>query len=552
MPYEPKSRRVKIWQPLAFSVVLITGMLLGIRLQNEVSLLPTAVTDSGTNPDTNPEKIEEIIRYIEARYVDQVDRKELMDKIIDGIIKELDPHSVYLSKEEVLKSTEELNGNFEGIGIEFLVIEDTIVVMSPIKNGPSEKAGILAGDKIVAIGDSLITDMGATLDESKVVQQLRGKKGTSVNVGVLRPGQSDILHFDIIRDNIPIHSVDVSYMLTDNIGYIKVNKFSSTTNTEFLSSLEELIEQQALRHLVIDLRDNPGGYLQEATSILNQFFKEKNKLLVYTEGRNVKKSEHETTGRSFFSIENIAVLIDENSASASEIMAGAIQDWDRGVIIGRRSFGKGLVQERYGLRDGSALQLTVARYYTPSGRSIQRDYQDKEKYGLDIYDRHERGELYDPSKIIRSDSMPFYTNDGRLVYGGGGISPDIFIPLDSTKMSPYFSQIQPHIRNFVFQYYQKEKDRLLYSSIDQFIDQYQISTALFQEFQEYAIHKNPEITPNKNLHIIDLTKLYLKARLAKHLFSDEGLYAVLNSEDLAVQKAVQVLDSNNPLSILEQ
>ena len=340
-------------------------------------------------------------------------------------------------------------------------------------------------------------------------------------------------------------------MLTDNIGYIKVNKFSSTTNTEFLEGLERLVDESDMQHLVIDLRDNPGGYLQEATSILNQLFKEKDKLLVYTEGNHVNKSEVETTGRSFFSIDNIAILIDENSASASEIMAGAIQDWDRGLIIGRRSFGKGLVQEQYGLRDGSAIRLTVARYYTPSGRSIQRDYDNIQEYNQDISIRHERGELYDPSRIAISDSLPYYTNDGRVVYGGGGIIPDIFVPLDSAKMSSYFAQIQPHIRTYIFRYYQQQKDQLHFSSIQQFLSNFQISNDLLTDFKAYAHSKNPEITDPNSLEIQELSKLYLKARLAKHLFDDLGLYTVINSEDEAVRKAIQVLDMKNPLSILE-
>ena len=548
MPYEPTPRKVKLWQPLAFSMVLIVGMLFGIRLQQEVPIFPTTVQSSAPS-ESHPEKIEEIIRYIEARYVDQVDRSELIQKVIDGIVKELDPHSVYLTKEEVKNNNEELNGNFEGIGIEFLVIDDTIVVMSPIKGGPSEKAGILAGDKLIAVEDSLI--IGQSLDEAKVVQQLRGKKGSSVEVAIKRSGTPELLKFTIVRDHIPIHSVDVSYMLTDNIGYIKVNKFSSTTNTEFLEGLERLVDDSDMQHLVIDLRDNPGGYLQEATSILNQLFKEKDKLLVYTEGNHVNKSEVETTGRSFFSIENIAILIDENSASASEIMAGAIQDWDRGLIIGRRSFGKGLVQEQYGLRDGSAIRLTVARYFTPSGRSIQRDYDNIQEYNQDISIRHERGELYDPSRIAISDSLPYYTNDGRVVYGGGGIIPDIFVPLDSAKMSSYFAQIQPHIRTYIFRYYQQQKDQLHFSSIQQFLSDFQISNDFLTDFQTYAHSKNPEITAPNSVEIQELSKLYLKARLAKHLFDDLGLYTVINSEDEAVRKAIQVLDMKNPLSILE-
>ena len=546
MPYNSEQKTIKIWQPLAFATVLIVGMLLGMRLQQEIPLMVS--TAASPIDKAGPDKIEEVIRYIDAKYVDEIDREEIIQKVIKNVFNELDPHSNYIPAAQLQQINEQLDGNFEGIGIEFLVVEDTIVVMTPMKNGPSEKAGILSGDKIVAIEDSLI--VGGKLDEQGVVKQLRGKKGSKVKVGILRDGE--ILHFEVIRDDIPINSVDAAYMLTETTGYIKVNRFSSTTNTEFLTNLESLVDKEDMQNLVIDLRDNPGGYLQEATSILNQFFKDKDKLLVYTEGSKVSRSEYESTGKSFFTINNIAVLIDEGSASASEILAGAIQDWDRGVIIGRRSFGKGLVQEQYNLKDGSAIRLTVARYYTPSGRSIQKNYDNRAAYEEDIAARFKNGELYDSSLAHLADTVPYYTNEGRTVYGGGGIVPDIFVPLDSIKMSNYFTQIQPHIRTYMFQYYLRTKEDLPYETVDEFIENFRLSDEMLAEFNLYAKTINKEIQIAQSPEIQVLSKLYLKARLAKHLFDDEGLYAVLNAEDDAVKKAIQILDMPNPLSILEE
>ncbi len=548
MPKEPQQRTINIWQPLAFATVLVVGLLFGMRLQQEV---PVLISNSSTALKTsNTDKIEEVLRFIEAKYVDEVDQEEILEKVINGIFKELDPHSIYIPADQLQDVNDKLDGNFEGIGIEFLVIEDTITVMTAIKGGPSDKAGIQIGDKIVAIEDSIIVE--EKLDEQGVVNILRGEKGTAVKVGVLRNGEKDILHFQVTRDEIPINSVDVSYMLTQKTGYIKVNRFSSTTHTEFLERLERLQNEHQMENLVIDVRDNPGGYLQEATSILNQFFKEKDKLLVYTEGRTVRRSDYETTGRSFFNINNIAVLIDEGSASASEILAGAIQDWDRGIVIGRRSFGKGLVQEQYNMKDGDAMRLTIARYYTPSGRSIQKSYADKGVYDQDLANRFESGELYDMSLANLKDTIPYYTNDGRTVYGGGGIAPDIFVPLDSAKMSAYFTVVQPYIRSFIFKEFQKNKQQLKYQSVEDFTKNYSISPALFEAFQTYTKSKDTTINTDQSPAINQLTKLYLKARLAKHLYEDEGLYTVLNSEDKVVKKAIQIMDMPNPLSVIEK
>ena len=320
-----------------------------------------------------------------------------------------------------------------------------------------------------------------------------------------------------------------------------------------------MVDEKGLENVVIDVRDNPGGYLQEATSILNQFFTEKNKLLVYTEGRNVHRSDYETTAHSFFSIDNIAVLVDEGSASASEILAGAIQDYDRGVIIGRRTFGKGLVQEQYNLSDDSAIRLTVARYYTPSGRSIQKSYEDLASYDEDLDVRLKSGELFSGKQLTPADTTRYYTEDGRVVYGGGGIIPDVFVPLDSAKANPYFAHLQPFIRKFIYQYFQSNKPRpdgktsvLAYNGMEDFVNNFEISDQVLQNFQA-SIDDEKLLIEAKNVQDrIPLTKLYLKARLAKHLYDENGLYAVLNAEDDVVKKAIQILEMPNPITVLEE
>ena len=554
MPNSTEHTPNHYWIPALVAGVLIIGILLGVKLQREVPLLPPDETVSAT--EEYPDKIEEVLRFIESRHVDQVDREELMEKVVENILEELGPHSTYIPEDQLKYINEQLDGNFEGIGIEFLVQRDTIVVIKPTELGPAAKAGIIAGDKIVRIDGDDVT--GSILEDRGIIDSLRGAKGTVVEVGVVRANRPDLLFFKITRDAIPIHSVDAAYMLSDKTGYIKINRFSSTTHTEFLDHLDALITKEGMKNIVIDLRDNPGGFLQEATSILNQFFREKDRLLVYTEGRNVHRSEYETTGKSFFSVDGIAVLVDEGSASASEILAGALQDYDRGVIVGRRSFGKGLVQEQYNLSDGSAIRLTVARYYLPSGRSIQRDYTDIEAYDQELTDRLTSGELLSGT-TQKTDTTRFFTEDGRTVYGGGGIIPDVFIPLDSAKANPLFAQLQPYIRQFVYDFYLKNRSQpdggsglLDYRSLNDFVKQFTFPEGTLDAFAT-TVDDESLRTQLSDLPANDpYTPLYLKARLAKHLYGDNGLYAVLNAQDDVVQKALAIMDQPNPLTILEE
>ncbi|RMF20933.1 MAG: S41 family peptidase [Bacteroidetes bacterium] len=539
--------RIKIGLPLLISGILVLGMLIGLRMQ---PASPAVAVATETDPlpeskDLGQGKIEELIRYVEAKYVDEVNREELVEEAIDNLLKQLDPHSSYISAEHLREINEQLDGNFEGIGIEFLVIDDTVVVVSPIPGGPSEAAGLLAGDKIITVEDSLVAGQGMSTPD--IMKMLRGEKGTEVRVGVYREGEPELLEFTIVRDKIPMESVDAAYMLDEETGYIKINRFSATTYEEFMKKLEGLVERQGMKHLVLDLRQNPGGYLQEATNLLSQLFDEKDKLLVYTEGSHVHRSEYKTTGRNYFHIDKIAVLIDEGSASASEIVAGAIQDWDRGVIIGRRSFGKGLVQEQYPLRDGSAIRLTVARYYTPSGRSIQKPYTDRRSYSEDVAHRYENGEVFNPDSIPVVDSTEYYTAGGRIVHGGGGIVPDVFVPLDSILLDDYYLKVRQFVPAFVFDYFAHNGKEFEGMTLDEFAREYQPSAELLDRLWNYALERGVKRDPAAWQHVRPEIARFVRARFAKHLFGDEGYYTVWNADDRVVRTALKTLHEENPL-----
>lgn len=539
---------VKVWLPLAFALVLIGGMFIGMQLQ---SAAPPMVVErsSVSGSDVGQGKIEELIRYIEAKYVDDVDRDELIQEAIDEVLSKLDPHSTYFTVEELREATEQLEGSFDGIGVEFMIVDDTVVVVTPLAGGPSEAVGILAGDKIVSVEDSVIAGIGLT--NRDIVNFLRGDRGSEVRVGIKRGNEAKVRHFDIVRDKIPDNSVDIAYMLDEKTGYIKVNRFSATTYEEFMQGLEKLVEEKNMEDLVIDLRHNPGGYLQQATNILSQLFKDKDKLLVYTEGRSVRRNNYKSSGRSFFDVGDIVVLIDESSASASEILAGAIQDHDRGIIVGRRSFGKGLVQEEFKLRDGSALRLTVARYYTPSGRSIQKPYDDLDIYNQDMIARFESGELTEEDKMAIQDSTKYFTADGHVVYGGGGLFPDVFVPIDTNLFSDSYLVLRQYVSEFTFGYVGDNEQEFSEYTLDKFANRYNVSDALFGKFLDYAKRKGlEEPLPNLNRVKGDL-KLLIKARIARQLFGDEGFFTVINSDDDMIRKALEILKEPDPLVLLK-
>ena len=537
---------IRIWTPFLLGLAAAGGMLVGMRMNSPAPSVQWIDANKDIPASTiGRGRVEEIIRYIEAKYVDDVDSDKMVNSAIAKLIHDLDPHSNYIPAAELKEINEQLEGSFDGIGIEYMILDDTIVVVTPLSGGPSEAAGILVGDKIIRIKDSLVAGVG--IDNVGIMKQLRGEAGTEVDVSIKRAGEKKLKKFTITRDKIPNKSVDVAYMLEDNIGLIKINRFSAQTYEEFMAGVEEL-SNAGMENLVIDLRHNPGGYLQEATQMLSQLFKEKGLLLVYTEGEHVSRTDYTSDGRPFFKIEQIAVLIDEGSASASEIMAGAIQDHDRGWLIGRRSFGKGLVQEQYVLKDGSALRLTVARYYTPSGRSIQKDYADKEGYDRDVFDRFETGELLSADSIPTPDSLEFYTDLGRKVYGGGGIVPEIFVPLDTVTMHEDYIRLRRFIPQFTFRYNDGHPE-LAETDFADFKRTFKADGEAWTEFLAYAAEREESFTAEDAVdpQVVRELQLFLKARMAKLLYGDKEMYAVLNEGDAMVKEALRVLRARKPI-----
>jgi carboxyl-terminal processing protease len=543
---QPTTKKLNIWLPLLLAFAMVIGMFVGTRLQEEpiIRITPYEVLEEVTHRYHETGRIEELIRYVESRYVDQINSDELVENAINTILSELDPHSNYISARELQEVNEQLDGNFEGVGIEFLIVEDTILVVTPLVGGPSESAGILAGDKIVQIEDSLVA--GQNITNEGVIEKLKGKANSSVKITVLRG--SDLHTFTITRGRIPIHSVEIATMLNKKTGYLKITRFSATTYKEVMEGLERLVEKEGMKDLVIDLRQNPGGYLQEATNILSQLFKEKDRLLVYTEGRTVDRNDYKSTGRSFFDIGKIVVLIDEGSASASEIIAGALQDWDRAWIVGRRSFGKGLVQEQYNLSGGAALRLTVARYYTPSGRSIQKPYIGVSDYDSDVVDRYESGELLAGDSLFQNkDTAEYKTAAGRIVFGGGGISPDVFVPLDTLLYNKDYIVLRQYAAPFAYRYTSNLPDELIYKDLNHFRKNFQVNDELLQNYLKYAAERGAKVKAKNIMKVKSEVKEFLKARIARQLFGEEGFYKISNDYDEMVQKALDLITGNKPL-----
>ena len=492
------------------------------------------------------QKVENLLQLINYAYVDSTDEERITEAAIVALLKELDPHSVYIPQKELKKMNEPLIGNFEGVGIQFNILHDTLVVVSPIPGGPSEKVGIQAGDKIVEVDKENIAGIG--LQNSDVQDKLRGKKGTKVSVTVKRRGAKDLLKFTITRDEIPIFSVDASYMVDDEIGYIKINRFAEKTIIEFREGLKKL-KQENVKHLILDLRGNGGGYLKSAIQLADEFLDE-DKLIVYTEGLKSPKQEYFTTEKGGFEKGKLVILIDEGSASASEIVSGAIQDFDRGLIVGRRSFGKGLVQKPFSLIDGSAVRLTIARYYTPSGRSIQRPYDEgKDEYYKELTRRYEHGELVTEDSIAFPDSLKFTTlNSKRTVYGGGGIMPDVFISIDTSMISDYLSKVTREglVNEFALEYTQDNRGKLMatYLTVKDFKNNFDAENELLTAFVDFAakneVEKDEEeITTSKTFL---LTRL--KAIIARNIWDSSAYYQVVSDIDNTLLKAVEEIKNN--------
>jgi len=522
--------------PLLFAVVAAFAMFVGARFSTH------SKPDNGNyDPDA---LFQEVMMHINNDYVDKPDDNKLTQAAIEGVLKQLDPHSVFIPAAELKETNEELQGNFEGIGIEFNILNDTIFVVTPISGGPSEKLGIRAGDKIIKIDGKTVAGTG--FKESDVFKNLRGPKGTEVNVSIYRAGNPGLLDFKITRDKIPIYSIDASYMAAPGIGYIKISRFGGTTADEFNTAYTKL-QKQGMNNLILDLRDNPGGYLNTAIDIASQFIP-RGKLVVYTQGRAREKEVYNSKDNAPFQ-GKVAVLIDEGSASASEIVTGALQDWDRALVIGRRSFGKGLVQEQYPLSDGSALRLTIARYYTPSGRCIQKSYKNGvEEYYQDFAKRYKSGELENKDSIKVIDSLKFFTNNHRVVYGGGGIVPDVFVPLDTTENSTYLVKLlnKGAFNQYILSYTDKHRAELesKYPDFNTFDRNFNIDKNFLNEFVKYG-EKDGVKRDDKALAISEnYIKTELKALVARQLFQNDGFYQVVNQDNNTYQKALQTLNDN--------
>lgn len=501
----------------------------------------------------------QMVGYAISRfYVDEVDDDKLVEAGIVGMLKQLDPHSSYSNAEEVKKLTEPLQGNFEGIGIQFQIISDTLMVIQPVSDGPCDKVGILPGDRIVTVNDTLIAGVDMKTDE--IMRRLRGPKGSAVNLGVVRHGISEQLSFRVKRDRIPIHSLDASYMIHKGIGYIRINRFGATTADEFLQALTEL-QNEGMKDLILDLQGNGGGYLNAAIDLANQFLEAK-QLIVYTQGRSDRPTEFFARGNGKFKKGRLVVLVDEYTASASEIVSGAVQDWDRGVIVGRRSYGKGLVQRPIDLPDGSMIRLTIARYYTPAGRCIQRPFKkaldneladaskgaqgNMDAYNNDLMERYNRGEMSSADSIHFPDSLKCYTKLlKRTIYGGGGIMPDLFVPVDTTFFTGYYRKLMAKgcLLKTVAAYVDVHREELLqnYKSFAEFKKNFQITEEQLGALKKSADVAGVEFVEEEYKRSEPYFRMLMKAMIARDLWSITEYFQIINEEDLSVRKALDIL-----------
>lgn len=493
-------------------------------------------------------KVESLLYHIDRMYVDEVDKDALVDAAIVRMLEELDPHSIYIPKDELEEVNEPLKGNFEGVGIQFNIIQDTIYVVDAIAGGPSERLGIRAGDRILSIDGENAAGMG--FKNSDVMKRLRGKKGTKVKVVMLRKGVAEPLDFTITRDKIPIYSVEAAYMAAPHVGYIKVSRFSATTMKEFREKLDEL-KKQGADDLILDLQGNGGGYLRTAIEMSDEFLGDR-KLIVYTEGRTSPREDTYSTAEGRFEKGRLVVLVDEGSASASEIVSGAMQDWDRGLIIGRRSFGKGLVQRPVMLPDGSAVRLTVSRYYTPSGRSIQKSYEDGvEAYQREKVQRMANGELMHADSIHASDTVKYFTMNKRVVYGGGGIMPDVFVPIDTTQSSAYFGQLvrKGILNTFALSYVDAHRTELTqrFKSVEDLRSGFVVDAAMLKALQDQAAREDIAPDADDMERSGSLIALRLKGLIARDLWDTSAYWQIINADnpvDRSFQKALESLEDS--------
>ena len=490
------------------------------------------------------DKMAAAIEIIKRMYVDDLNDEKMVEDAINGMLKQLDPHSQYISKDKVKEVNQPLIGNFEGIGIQFNILNDTIIVVSTISGGPSEKLGIQSGDKIVSINKENVAGVG--ISNEGVRSKLLGEKGSKVDVTIKRPGAAKTIDYTITRDKIPLYSMDASYMATPEIGYIKLNRFSASTADEFRTAVLDL-KSKGMTSMILDLRGNGGGYLLSAYELVDEFLS-KNKMVVYYEGSASPRKELKSTARGNFEKGKLVLLVDEGSASASEIVAGAVQDWDRGLIIGRRTFGKGLVQREFELPDGSALRLTIARYFTPTGRSIQKPYEaGVDAYQKEINERYKHGELTNQDSISFPDSLKYYTPNNRLVYGGGGIMPDIFFPIDTSQNSDYYIKvisrglINSYALNYVDRHRQQMKED--YPTIKVFSKNFS-ATKMVDEFVKYAAMEGVAQNEEEINRSREILETQIKALIARNFWDTSAYYEIFNQPNPTYKKAIEVIETD--------
>lgn len=534
-----------VYAAAALFLCIVGGVLLGnmlarrANLRNNANSLSTLVKAWGKG-----NRVDELLRLIDAQYVDTVDVERLTEDAIFAVMEDLDPHSVYIPADELEMVNSELEGSFSGIGVQFNIQNDTIMVVAVISGGPSEKVGILAGDRVVEVNDTAF--VGDAISNEKVMKKLRGPKGTQVKLGIKRHGTPELLHFTVTRGDVPVNSVDIAYMIEPGVGFIRVSKFAATTYQEFLNGLASLRNQGA-KKFIVDLRENSGGLLDQVVMMVNEFLS-RGQMIVYSEGKAYPRFDSRADGSGSFIGQPLVVLIDEFSASASEIFAGAIQDNDRGLIVGRRSFGKGLVQQQMDLSDGSAVRLTVARYYTPTGRSIQKPYEQGkgDEYEMDLMNRFMHGEFDSRDSIHLADSLVYHTPAGRTVYGGGGIMPDVFVPRDTTDYTPYFNQVLNHgyTYQFAFQYADKHREQLNQYKNWEDMERYLTQGDMLREFVAYAEDKG--VKPdwkeiNQSRHLLER---HLAAYITRNILGEEGFFPLFYKYDPTVKRALQEMRTN--------
>lgn len=529
---EQRNTRYQISLPIILCLGLAGGIFIGASLN-------TKKTSSEVGRDV--QKLREVLNLVDQEYVDDIKTEKLVDEAIQHLLAKLDPHSVYIPASDREQANEDLRGNFDGIGVEFNIFQDTIVIISPLAGGPSEALGILSGDKIIKVDDKDVAGVGIT--SPGVMKALKGPSGTEVKVSILRSGSPELLEFNIVRDKIPQFSLDVAYMVDHETGYIKISRFAATTYDEFSAALDKL-KGRGMKKLILDLQSNGGGYMEIAIKMADDFLAG-GKKIVYTDGKDKKMNRNaSSTADGNFEEGDLIVLVNEWSASASEILAGALQDNDRALVVGRRSYGKGLVQNPFPLNDKSELRLTISRYYTPSGRSIQKPYDDEEEYSQDILSRYKKGEFFHADSIHFNDTLKYTTQNGRTVYGGGGIMPDYFIPLDTTQNSHYLNELYSTtaIYEYAFRYAEKNRKELEEKGFDNFFTKFNVTDQMLNDLVKLGQQKKlkpdyEELRLKKRLF-----QLHVKAQIARKVWGNDGLYPIMNETNEIFQQAVKLFD----------